>query len=197
MHATDANGLLVITQIQPISVIFTIAEDQLPTVQKKMRGGKLKVDAYDRDMKAKIADGVLTTLDNQIDQTTGTLRLRATFGNEDNALFPNQFVNARLLVEEKHGVTLVPTAAVQRNSQTTYVYLVNPADSTTSVRPITLGTSEGEDSEVLSGVAAGDVVVMTGVDKLQEGTKVSAHVDGEKPRTDDKARKDDKTHKGK
>ncbi len=179
MHATDSNGLLVITQIQPISVIFTIAEDQLPVVMKKMRTGKLKVDAYDRDMKVKIATGVLTTLDNQIDQTTGTLRLRATFDNEDNALFPNQFVNARLLVEQKTGVTLVPTAAVQRNSQSTYVYVVGD-DSAVSVHAVTLGTTEGNDSEISSGLVSGDTVVMTGVDKLQEGTKVSAHLDGEK-----------------
>jgi multidrug efflux system membrane fusion protein len=182
VHAADANGLLVITQLQPISVIFTIAEDQLPAVMKKMRGGQLKVDAYDRDMKAKIAQGVLTTFDNQIDQTTGTLRLRATFDNQDNALFPNQFVNARLLEEEKRGVILVPTAAVQRNSQSTYVYVVN-ADSTTSIRQVTLGTSEGDDAQVVSGLSAGDVVIMTGVDKLQEGTKVSAHIDENKPPT--------------
>jgi len=179
VHATDSNGLLVITQIQPISVIFTIAEDQLPVVIKKMKTGKLKVEAYDHDMKTKIATGVLTTLDNQIDQTTGTLRLRATFDNEDNALFPNQFVNARLLVEQKTGVTLVPTAAVQRNSQSTYVYVVGD-DSTVSVHPVTLGTTEGNDSEITSGLASGDTVVMTGVDKLQEGTKVSAHIDGDK-----------------
>jgi multidrug efflux system membrane fusion protein len=113
----------------------------------------------------------LTTLDNQIDPTTGTLKLRATFDNAKGTLYPNQFVNARLLVQEKHGVTLVQTAAVQRNSQATYVYLVKP-DSTVTVRPITIGTTEGDDSEVTSGVAPGDVVVMTGVDKLQEGSKV-------------------------
>src|SRR5579862_1624788 len=169
VHATDSNGLLVITQIQPISVIFTIAEDQLPVVIKKMKTGKLKVEAYDHDMKTKIATGVLTTLDNQIDQTTGTLRLRATFDNEDNALFPNQFVNARLLVEQKTGVTLVPTAAVQRNSQSTYVYVVGD-DSTVSVHPVTLGTTEGNDSEITSGLASGDTVVMTGVDRSEEHT---------------------------
>jgi multidrug efflux system membrane fusion protein len=180
VHASDANGLLVITQVQPISVIFTIAEDQLPVVLKKMRAGqRLRVDAYDRAMTTRIAQGSLTTLDNQIDQTTGTLRLRATFGNEDVALYPNQFVNARLLVEQKRGVTLVPTAVVQRNSQMTYVYLVKP-DSTVTVRPVSIGTSEGNDSEVTSGLSPDDVVVMTGVDKLQEGSKVSVHIDGEK-----------------
>ena len=180
VHATDTNGLLVITQIQPISVIFPIAEDQLPVVLQKMRAGeRLGVDAYDREMKAKIAQGWVTTLDNQIDPTTGMVKIRATFDNKGNALFPNQFVNARLLVEEKHGVTLVHTAAVQRNSQTTYVFLVKP-DSTVTVRPITIGTTEGYDSEVPSGLSPGDVVVMTGVDKLQEGSKVRVQMYGER-----------------
>ncbi len=169
VHASDTNGLLVITQIQPISVIFTISEDQLPVVVKKMRAGqRLTVDAYNREMNIKIATGSLTTLDNQIDPTTGTLKLRATFDNQDNSLFPNQFVNARLLVEERRGVTLAPTAAIQRNPQTTYVYVVK-ADSTVSVRPVTIGAAEGDDSEITSGLAPGEVVVMTGVDKLQEG----------------------------
>jgi multidrug efflux system membrane fusion protein len=181
VHASDQTGLLIITQIQPISVIFTIAEDQLPAVRKKMRAGqRLVVDAYDRAMATKIAQGSLTTLDNQIDPTTATLKLRATFENRDSALFPNQFINARLQVEVKRGVTLIPTAVVQRNSQTTYVYLVKP-DATVTVRPISIGTSEGEDTEVTTGLAPGDVVVMTGVDKLQENSKVSAHIDGEAP----------------
>ena len=156
VHAADTNGLLVITQIQPISVIFTIAEDQLPIVVAKMNAGqRLTVDAYSRDMTTKIASGTLTTLDNQIDPTTGTLRLRATFDNQDNSLFPNQFVNARLLVQEKHGVTLVPNAAIQRNSQATYVYVVKP-DSTVTVRQITIGTTEGDNSEVTSGLTPGE-----------------------------------------
>lgn len=179
VHASDANGLLVITQIEPISVIFTIAEDQLPVVQPKWRAGqRLRVDAFDRNRNKKLAQGVLTTLDNQIDQTTGTLKLRATFDNHDNALFPNQFVNARLLVQVKQGVTLAPTATIQRNSQYTYVFLVKP-DSSVTVRPITIGTTEGDDAEVTSGLSPGDVIVMTGVDKLQEGSKVSVHFAGE------------------
>jgi multidrug efflux system membrane fusion protein len=182
VHASDANGLLVITQVQPISVIFTIGEDQLQAVIKKMRAGqRLEVDAFDREMKTKIAQGMLTTLDNEIDQTTGTLRLRATFDNKGNLLFPNQFVNARLLVEEKKDVTLVSNAAVQRNSQMTYVYFVKP-DSTVTVRQITLGTTEGDDSEITSGLSPGDAVVMTGVDKLQEGSKVNAHYDEKNPK---------------
>ena len=168
---TDATGLVVITQIQPISVIFTLPEDQLPAIMQQMNSGaRLRVDAYDREMK-KIAQGWLETIDNQIDPTTGTFKLRANFDNRDGVLFPNQFVNCKLLVEEKHGVTLIPTAVVQRNSQRTYVFLVKP-DSTVTVKTITIGTTEGDESEVTSGLAPGDEVVMTGVDRLQEGTKV-------------------------
>jgi multidrug efflux system membrane fusion protein len=181
VHASDSNGLLVITQIQPISVIFTIAEDQLPVILEKRRAGAgLKVDAYDHTMTKKIAAGWLTTIDNQIDQSTGTVRLRATFDNGDTALFPNQFVNARLLVEEKHDVTLVTNAAIQRNAQTTYIYLVKP-DSTVTVKPVAIGTIEGGVTEVTSGLSPGDVVVMTGVDKLQEGSKVAVQIVGESP----------------
>ncbi len=181
VHATDQNGLLVITQVQPISVVFTIAEDQVPPVLHRMTSGqRLSVTAYNRDNKTKLADGSLTSIDNQIDPTTGTLKLRATFDNRDNALFPNQFVNVGLLVERKDGVTMVPTAAIQRNATNTYVYLVKP-DSTVTVRNIAVGTTEGDHSEVSSGLAPGDIVVMTGVDKLQEGSKVVVHFAGEKP----------------
>jgi len=176
VHTSDANGLVVITQMDPISAIFTISEDQLQFVLAKMAAGQtLEVDAYDRDAKTKLAQGSLTTLDNQIDPTTGTLKLRATFKNAKGTLFPNQFVNIRLLVQEKRGVTLAPTAAIQRNSQATYVYVVK-ADSTVTVRAVTIGTAEGDDSEVTSGLLPGEVLVMTGVDKLQEGTKVSAKI---------------------
>jgi len=176
---TDATGLVVITQIEPISVVFTLPEDQLPPIMERMHAGaRLKVEAYDRLMK-KLAQGWLETVDNQIDPTTGTVKLRANFDNRDGALFPNQFINAKLLVEEKTGVTLIPTAAVQRNSQRTYVFLVKP-DSTVTVRTITIGTTEGDESEVTSGLAPGDSVVMTGVDRLQEGTKVRFQRGGEK-----------------
>ena len=175
VHAADTNALLVITQIDPISVIFTIAEDQLPVVTQKFWAGQhLMVDAFDRSSNTKLATGVLATLDNQIDQTTGTLKLRANFDNKDNKLFPNQFVNVRLLVQLKQNVTLIPTATVQRNTSMTYVFLVQ-ANNKVTVRAINLGTTEGDDSEVTSGLAPGDVVVMTGVDKLQEGTQVTAH----------------------
>jgi multidrug efflux system membrane fusion protein len=169
---TDATGLVVITQIEPISVIFPLPEDQLPVVMERERAGaRLQVEAYDRANTKKMATGWLDTVDNQIDPTTGTVKLRANFDNRDGALFPNQFVNAKLLVQEKRGVTLIPTAAVQRNSQRTYVFLVKP-DSTATIQTITIGTSEGDESEVTSGLKPGDEVVMTGVDRLQEGTKV-------------------------
>ncbi|MGA3166735.1 MAG: efflux RND transporter periplasmic adaptor subunit [Terriglobia bacterium] len=181
--SNDSTGLVVITQIQPISVIFPLGEDQLPAVLKKLRAGaRLRLDAYDREGfesgRPRIAEGWLATVDNQIDPSTGNVRLRANFDNKDGALFPNQFVNVRLLVEDKRGVTLVPTAGVQRNSQTTYAYLVK-ADSTVTIRPITIGTTEGSNSEVTSGLAPGDVVVMTGVDKVQEGSKVRVQMVGE------------------
>jgi multidrug efflux system membrane fusion protein len=167
----QATGLVVITQIQPITVVFTLPEDQLPAIVKQMRAGaRLTVEAYDRGM-TKIAQGWLETIDNQIDPTTGTVKLRANFDNRDGALFPNEFINAKLLVQEKRGVTLIPTAAVQRNSQRTYVFFVK-SDSTVTVQTITVGTTEGDDTEVTSGLKPGDFVVMTGVDRLQEGTKV-------------------------
>jgi multidrug efflux system membrane fusion protein len=185
VHAADTNGLLVITQLQPISVIFTIAEDQLATVLQKLHSGqRLPVDAYDRDMQKRIASGVLTTTDNVIDQTTGTLKLRSTFSNSNSELFPNQFVNARLLVQEKTGIILLPTAAIQRNTQMTYAWTVKP-DNSVTVRQIALGTTEGDRTEITSGLQEGDTVVMTGVDKLQEGTKVTVHFEGEKPPADE------------
>src|SRR5579862_2292167 len=178
---TSDPGLLVITQMDPISVIFTLAEDQLPVVLQKMRAKQtLEVDAYDRDLKKKLGQGTLTTVDNQIDQTTGTVRLRATFPNSDKVLFPNQFVNAKMLIEEKRGVLLLSAAAIQRNSNTTFVYLVQP-DQTVVVRNIQIGTTEGDDSEITSGLQADDVVVMTGADNLQDGSKVTVQIPGEQP----------------
>lgn len=179
VHSTDATGLLVITQIDPITVIFTLAEDQLPEVLQRMRAGqKLEVDAWDRGMTKKLAQGTLTTVDNQIDQTTGTVRLRATFDNKDSGLFPYQFVNARLLVQEKTGVVLLNRAAIQRNSNATYVFVVQP-DSTVAMRTIAVGTEEGDDSEITSGLKSGEVVVLSGADKLSEGTAVTVQIPGE------------------
>jgi multidrug efflux system membrane fusion protein len=180
--ASAATPLAVITQEDPISVIFTLPEDQLSqVVQRFNHGARLTVDAYDREMNQKIATGTLSTIDNQIDQTTGTVKLRATFNNPGGRLFPNQFVNAKLLVQEKRGVVLLPNAAIQHNSQTTYVYLVKP-DSTVTVRPIQMGSADADNTEITSGLQPNDVVVMTGVDKLQEGSKVQVHMgDATKP----------------
>ena len=176
VHATDTNGLVVITQIQPISVIFTVAEDDLQVVLRKLAAGQhLSAEAWDRANTAKIGTGTLVTVDNQIDPTTGSLRLRADFDNSANRLFPNQFVNVRLLVEQKHGVTLVSSAVIQRTTSSTYVYVVKP-DRTVTVRQITVGVTEGDDTEITSGIAPGDVLVMTGVDKLQEGTQVNVQM---------------------
>jgi multidrug efflux system membrane fusion protein len=173
VQPTDTNGMIVITQIQPISAIFTVGEDQLPPILQKIRAGQtLPVDAWDRDNKTKLSSGTLSTIDNLIDQTTGTLKLRATFDNQNRALFPNQFVNARLLQQEKTGVTLLQSAAIQRNTNDTYVYLIQ-ADNKVTVRNIKIGTTEGDQSEITSGLVPGDKVVMTGVDKLQEGSKVA------------------------
>lgn len=179
VHATDTNGLLVITQIQPISVIFTVAEDDLQTVLRKMAAGEhLNAEAYDRADAKKIATGTLATVDNQIDPTTGTLRLRANFDNQDNQLFPNQFVNVHLLLQEKHGVTLAPSAVIQRTTNSTYVYAVKD-DHSVTVKQITTGVTEGENTEITSGVNPGDVLVMTGVDKLAEGTRVTVQLAGD------------------
>jgi multidrug efflux system membrane fusion protein len=181
VHASDSNGLLVITQVDPISVIFTISEDQLPQVAAKMHAGaRLQVEAWDRENKNKLVQGTLDTIDNQIDPTTGTLRLRALFDNKAGKLFPSQFVNARLLVEEKTGVVVLPNAAIQRNSQSIYVWLVKP-DATVTVRQVALGASEGDLTEITNGINAGDVVVTVGVDRLVEGSRVNAQVPGEAP----------------
>lgn len=172
VHATDANGLLVITQLQPISVLFSLPQDQLPEVIAKMHAAKaLTVDAFDRDNTGKIATGKLLTIDNQIDTTTGTYKLKATFDNAKNELFPNQFVNVHLLVDTKKNVVLVPTTAILRGPQGTYVFSVSP-DNTVKVRTITIAETHGNITGISSGLASGDVVVTDGQDKLQEGTKV-------------------------
>jgi membrane fusion protein, multidrug efflux system len=182
VHATDTNGMLVITQVDPISVIFTLPEDQLPPVLDKLHAGQhLPVQAWDRANVNKLADGELQTVDNQIDPTTGTLRLRAVFSNPNFKLFPSQFVNVRLLVDTHRSVTLVQNAAVQRSSQNTYVWLVNPETSTVNIRTVTLGVTEGDSTEILSGLEPGDEAVMVGVDKLQDNSKVNAQVQGEAP----------------
>jgi multidrug efflux system membrane fusion protein len=178
VQSTSSTGLLVITQIQPITVIFTIPEDSVPDVQPKLNAGQqLTVEAWDRANKNKLATGTLLTTDNQIDPTTGTLKLKASFPNEDNALFPNQFVNTRLLVETKKDVVLIPVAAVQYGTQGTFVYVVDdddPKNATVSMKNVVVGTTsiDGSTIEIQSGLDEGDVVVIDGVDKLTNGSKV-------------------------
>jgi len=170
--ANDASGIVVITQLQPISVIFTVAEDNLPQIVKRLRAGAtLPVTAFDRSGATKLATGTLKTLDNQIDTTTGTLKLRAEFANDDDSLFPNQFVNVQLLIDTLHDATVVPTSAIQRGAPGTFVYLVN-ADNTVAVRPVTLGPASAERVAIQAGLAPGDRVVVDGADKLRNGAKV-------------------------
>jgi multidrug efflux system membrane fusion protein len=173
VSASAGTGLAVITQMQPMSVLFTVPEQQVGTILEHARQGKLGVDAFDREMKNSLASGELSTTDNQIDPSTGTLKMRAVYPNKDERLFPNQFVNARLLVEMHRGVPLVPNAAIQRNTNNTFVYLLKP-DKTVTVRNISVGASDPERTEVASGLNPGDVVVTQGVDRLAEGAKVTA-----------------------
>ena len=172
VHASDTTGMLVINQVQPISVIFSVAEDYLSQVQQQLRrGSRLPVDAFDRAQQKKISSGNLLTPDNQIDTTTGTIRLKAVFPNSDLALFPNQFVNARLLVDMQRGVILIPTAAIQRNGQGAFVYVVQP-DQTAAMKTISVGTTDGNVAAV-EGLNAGDTIATDGFDKLQGGVKIA------------------------
>jgi len=172
VHTSDATGLVVVTELKPIFVVFTLPADDLPEVLKQMRSGRrLPVEVFNRDHKTMLATGFLLTPDNQIDPTTGTVRLKAQFPNEDEGLFPNQFVNARLLVRTLRDATLIPTAAIQRGVQGTYVYVVG-ADQRVSARPVKLGPTEGELAAVDRGVQPGELVVVDGADKLREGAKV-------------------------
>ncbi|MBF9232201.1 MdtA/MuxA family multidrug efflux RND transporter periplasmic adaptor subunit [Microvirga alba] len=169
----DSNGIVVITQLQPITVIFTLPEDNLPDVVKRLRSGAtLAVTAFSRNGLTQLATGALMTVDNQIDTTTGTVKLRAQFANTDETLFPNQFVNVRLLVDVLKDVIVVPSAAIQRGVPGTYVYLIG-SDDTVSVRPVDIGPSDSGHIAVRRGLAAGDQVVIDGADKLRPGAKVS------------------------
>ena len=173
VHAADPNGIVVITEVQPIAVLFTIPADRLPQVMQQLRAGRaLTVEAYDRDMKKKLAQGSLLAVDNQIDAGTGTVRLKAIFDNADYPLYSNQFVNARLLVDTVRGAVLIPTAAIQRGPQSTYVYVVGK-NGTVDMRNVDVQLTEGDDTAIKKGVAAGEILVVDGVDKLQPGTKVA------------------------
>jgi len=181
IHGSDANGLVVITQLDPISVIFTIPQDTLPRVIARMKAGdRPPVEAWDREQKTMLARGTLTATDSQIDVSTGTVRLRASFSNAQGKLFPNQFVNVKMVVDTLHNAVIVPTAAVQRATQGTIVYVVND-DNTASVRAVTLGATEGESTSIESGLKAGERVVTDGVDRIREGAKVEVVVPGAPP----------------
>lgn len=179
VHANDPNGIVVITQLQPITIVFTIPADQLPAVQRQMKTGrKLPVEAWDRDLKKQLATGTLLAVDNQIDPATGTVRIKALFANVDGALFANQFVNARLLVDTLRNTVIIPTAALQRSPQTTFVWALK-ADSTVEMRNVDVQLTEGDATSIRKGVAPGEAVVTEGVDKLQPGTKVVSGGGGE------------------
>lgn len=173
----DTNGLVVITQLQPMSVIFTTSEDNLPQILKQVNAGqKLSVTAYNRNNTVPLETGSLATLDNQIDTSTGTVKLRANFDNKEGMLFPNQFVNTRLLVDVLRNATIVPTSAVLTGSIGQFVYVVKP-DNTVTVRKVTIGPVDGERTSIVSGVSLGERVVTDGSDRLREGAKISIPAD--------------------
>jgi len=181
VHAADTTGLAVITQLQPIAVDFSIPEDSLQQVIQDLRKGQeLPVYAYDRELKARLATGSLETFDSQIDQTTGTIKLKAIFSNTDYSLFPNQFVNVKLLIDTVRDAILVPAAAIQRNTQGSYVYVVKP-DKTVEVRTVTVAATQGDVVALASGVTPGEMLVTDGLDKLSAGTKVVVQVASSEP----------------
>jgi multidrug efflux system membrane fusion protein len=170
----DANGIVLLTQVKPITVIFTLPEDNIPSVVKQVRAGaKIRVDAYNRDDTVKLASGTLSTIDNTVDPTTGTFKLRAIFANDDDALFPNQFVNAAMLLDVERGATVVPTSAIERGQAGSFVYVVGD-DNKVSAKTVTLGPTEGERVAVLTGVSVGEKVVVDGADRLKDGMEVAA-----------------------
>jgi membrane fusion protein, multidrug efflux system len=171
IHATDTNPMLILTQLQPIAVIFTLPEDVLTDVAQHMRHATLEVDAYSRDDQTKLAAGKLLTIDNQIDPTTGTAKLKAVFDNRDNQLWPNQFVNVNLLLEMRKNSTVVPTAAILRGPEGTFVYAMN-ADKTVEDKPVKVALTEGNTTVISGGLNPGDIVVTDGQDKLQRGSRV-------------------------
>lgn len=179
VHAADANGMITITQLQPIAVLFTIPEDNVQEVTQKLRAGMhLPADAYNRDNSKKLAAGMLVTLDNQIDNTTGTSKLKAVFDNKDNALFPQQFVNIRLLVDTLTNQLVVPNVAIQNGQQGTFVYVVDQ-DSRVHLKPVTVGVTTADQSDILKGITDGDQVVIDGTDRLIENAVVRVRKAGE------------------
>jgi len=178
VHSSDTNGIVIITQVQPITAVFSIPEDNIPAVMKQLQAGKkLATDAWDRDQKNKLASGVLLTIDNQVDATTGTIKLKAQFPNTDYALFPNQFVNIRMLLDTRKDAVTIPTAALQRGSKGLFVYVVK-SDNTVTVRNVKTGPAQGDITAIEDGVASGETVVVDGIDRLREGAKVEPVVRG-------------------
>jgi multidrug efflux system membrane fusion protein len=172
VRSGDASGLLVITQLQPVAVLFTVPQDSVPVVMRRLQSGEqIPVEAWDREQKTKLADGLLVSADNQVDPTTGTVKLRAQFDNADNALFPNQFVNVRMKLDRLVDVVTIPPAAVQRGAQGLFVYVVRP-DNTVTQRVVKLGPAETQRVAVSEGIAAGEVVVVDGMDRLRPGAQV-------------------------
>lgn len=180
VHASDSNGMLVITQMHPIAVVFTLPEDYVPAVLQHMRKGDLQVEAYSRDDKTKLATGKLLTLDNVIDPTTGTNKLKAVFENPERVLWPNQFVNMRLLLEVKKNATTVPVAALQTGNQGQFAFVVKP-DKTVEVRPVKVGFTEANTASIDQGLVAGELVVTDGQDKLQPNSRVDVQQQGNAP----------------
>jgi len=173
VHATDTGGLVIITQLQPITVIFTIPEDSIPTVLEQLgRGVRLPVEAYDREQRKKLAEGALLTIDNEVDPTTGTVRLKAEFPNTDSRLFPSQFVNARLRIETRRGATVVPTAAIQQSPRGSFVYVVRP-DRTVGIRQVGVGVTDGDDVSIEQGLQVGEQVVVEGAERLRDGAAIA------------------------
>ena len=173
VRASDATGLAVIAPVQPISVVFTIPADSVQRVLLQNRKGKpLSVEAFDRDMKTRLASGSVQAIDNQVDAGTGTVRIKAIFSNEDGALFPNQFVNARLRVDTLEGVTIIPTSALQQSPQGTFVYVVK-ADGTVEMRLVEVQATEGDSTALRGGLAPGELVATDGLEKLKPGAKVA------------------------
>src|SRR3989442_14285532 len=178
VRAADPNGMVVINQVQPVGVLFSIPEDNLGDVLRKLRAGQqLRVEAWDHDDSKKIANGVLLTADNQIDATTGTSKLKAIFDNANSALYPNQFVNVRLLIDVLNGAVVVPGATIQRGSQGTFVYLVTE-NQTAELRMVTVKNTEGNDAAIASGLKASELVILEGYDKVSYAARVEVQTPG-------------------
>jgi multidrug efflux system membrane fusion protein len=173
VRASDATGIVTIAPIQPINVVFAVPADNIQKVlSQNAKGGKLPVEAWDRDLKNRLAVGSLSAIDNQVDTATGTVRIKALFTNEDRVLFPNQFVNAQLLVDTLQGIVIVPTAAIQRGPQGAFVYVVK-SDGTVDLRVIETQGTDGDDTAITKGLSGGETIVVDGLEKLRPGSKVT------------------------